>query len=243
MVWRNIKGKAGKFGYTGNLSYNYSDLIEDIYRGRMDYAEIPLDNGNFNIFGVDSSIMAILKIEPIRNQLDNIYLHLLEDLVDLNGDYNRANLYLREESMRQVTPKYSKDGCGMEGYGIKGILKPDNLSEIVHKTELIERLNDSPFVRLIATKFENSSKKEGEIEQTLYLNIDSDLLEMRVIAKPFTDNGKNLLRNDGMERFINELDLQVDSETIMKLRETYLSSSRRYLKRVVDQVKDIFYRF
>ncbi len=252
MVWRNIKGKAGKLGYGRNMGFIYSNLVEDIEEGRIDYVKIPLDGGTFNMFGIDSSIVAILEIKPLESQLDNLYLKLVEDLADLNGDYNSANLYIGGESPNQIVPKYSEDGYEVEGYELKRMLDLntaaefvyENSHEIVYESELVERLKeDNPFMRLLATKYKTPSKKEGEIDQTFSLGMDSDLLEMRVIAKSFIDNGKNLLMNDGMDGYINELDLYVDSEAIMELRETPLNSGRRFLKRVTEPVTDYLYGF
>lgn len=239
MVWRNIKGKTGKLGYSGNLGFSYSNLVKDIKKGRVDYVKIPIEDGTFNMSGVDSSIMAILKIKPTESQLDNIYSQLPEDLADLNGDYNRANLYVGRENPRQIIPKYFEDGYGVERYEIKGILESDNSPDSVYKTELIDKLKEnSPFVRLIVTKFENLSKKEGGIEQTLSLGMDSNSLEIQVVSEPFVDNGIDLLGNDGMEGLINDLDLYVDLEAQMYLKETPLNSGRRFLRKVAEP----FYR-
>ena len=120
MVWRNIEGKAGKLGYNSNLGFIYPDLVEDINKGRVGYVKIPFYDGTFDMFNVDSSICAILEIKPLRSQLDNIYCRLPEDLVDLNGDYNRANLYIGKENTRQIIPKYPEDGSEVEEYEIKG---------------------------------------------------------------------------------------------------------------------------
>ncbi len=244
MVWRNVKDKAGKLGYGGNIGFIYSNLVEDIEKGMVDYVKIPINDGTFNMFGIGSDITAILKIKPTESQLDNIYSQLPEDLADLNGDYNGATLYIGREDVKQIIPKYSEDGYEVEEYEIKGILDSDNSSEFVYETELVERLKENtPFMRLLATKYKTPSKKEGEIDQTFSLGMDSDLLEMRVIAKSFIDNGKNLLMNDGMDGYINELDLYVDSEAIMELRETPLNSGRRFLKRVTEPVIDYLYGF
>ena len=238
MVWRNIKGKTGKLGYSGNLGFSYSNLVEDIKKRRVDYIKIPIDDGTFNMFDVDP-IVAILKIKPTESQLDNIYSQLPEDLADLNGDYNRANLYVGRENPRQIIPKYFEDGYKVERYEIKGILESDNSPDIVYETELIDRLKkDSPFIRLNATTFENLSKKEGGIEQTLSLGMDSNSLEIQVVSEPFVDNGIDLLGNDGMEGLINDLDLYVDLEAQMYLKETPLNSGRRFLRKVAEP----FYR-
>ncbi|MCK4730779.1 MAG: hypothetical protein KAT28_05670 [Candidatus Aenigmarchaeota archaeon] len=240
MVRRLIEGEAGKLGYDGNLGFIYSDLVEDIEKGRVDYVKIPISDGTFNMFGIDSSIMAILKIKSIGNQLDNIYTELPEDLVDLNGDYNRATLYTGRENPRQIIPKYSEDGYEVEGYEIKGILEDSR--KIIYEEDLIERLKNSSSLNLVATKFRSTSKDYGEIEQTLSFEATQDSFKMHLFADP-ASNGIDLIGIDGMEGFISGLDLYVDSEAMIELRETPLNSGRRFLRRVAKPVTDYLYGF
>ncbi|RLJ00888.1 MAG: hypothetical protein DRP06_00930 [Candidatus Aenigmatarchaeota archaeon] len=182
MVWRDIQGKTGKLGYSRNLGFIYLDLIEDINKRMVDSVKIPLGDGIFEMYNINPEIVAVLEIKPTEEQLDNLYSSLPEDLADLNGGYNTANLYLGEKNRMAVTPKFPEDRHETEEYEIKGIL--DDSQETVNEEELIGRLKHSPSLNLVATKFESTSKYYGEIEQSLFFEITPDSVRIHLSADP-----------------------------------------------------------
>jgi len=112
--------------------------------------------------------------------------------------------------------------------------------KIVRSDKLKEELKNSPTVNFYAKVYKDISKKSYEKEQRLWLETTPSSLELGVLAGKIPSSyGRDLIRSNGMEGFLEVLGIEVEPETMIDLKKSYRTLSYEFGSKIAKGTKKI----